>query len=70
MIATITKTKDALPMGKYTPTTVDVYKSSAEFRLVAVGNKNTIIWKNGTTEHVTDAKLDRLQALHTWACDF
>lgn len=70
MQATIIKTRDAQPMGQYQPTALDSAKADAEFRLIAVGRKNTIVWANGRSEYVTDAKLAKLQAAHHWAADF
>ena len=57
-------------MGEYMPTEMDAEKRAADFRLIAVGKKNTIVWRNGTSELVTDRKLARLQAVHVWAVDF
>lgn len=57
-------------MGQYQPTDLDAAKADAEFRLIAVGRKNTIVWANGRSEYVTDAKLAKLQASHHWAADF
>jgi hypothetical protein len=70
MQVTFIKTQDAQPMGEYKPTAVDDAKKNADFRLVAVGTKNTIIWKDGRTELVTRKQLAKLQASHTWAPDF
>jgi hypothetical protein len=70
MNAIARKVKDAQPMGQYQQTTIDAAKASAEFRLTYVGKKHTIVWANGSTEQVTDAKLAKLQAAHTWAADF
>ena len=64
------KTRSAQPMGQYKPTGVDAAKAAAEFRLIAVGSKNTIVWADGRSDYVTDAKLSKLQAAHTWAADF
>ena len=68
--ATCRLVRKAQPMGEYKPTSVDAAKAAAEFRLTAVGKKNTIVWANGRAEQVTDAKLTKLQAAHTWATDF
>ena len=62
--------RKAQPMGEYKPTAIDAAKDAADFRLIAVGKKNTIVWRNGTSELVTDNKLAKLQACHTWATDF
>ena len=71
MQVTVKKVKDAAPMGKYKPTTVDATKSSADFRLVDVsGSKNFIVWKDGRGESVTLRQLQKLQSVHTWAPDF
>ena len=70
MSVTFVKTKDAQPMGEYKPTAIDVLKSNVDFRLTGVGSKNTIVWKDGRTESVTDRKLDKLQRSHSWTADF
>lgn len=67
--ATITKTKSAEAIGTYAPTTIDVAKAAADFRLVQVG-PNYIVWRDGRGERVTERQLTKLQASHTWACDF
>ena len=67
---TFVLTKPAQPMGTYRPTTVDAAKAAADFLVAAVGRRNTIVWANGRTQLVTDASLDKLQAVHTWATDF
>jgi hypothetical protein len=66
---TITKVADAQPMGIYTPTTVDANKASVDFRLIQVSPK-VIIWKDGTTQKVTDRKFETLKQNHTWTTDF
>lgn len=71
MSATITKTKDAQPMGEYVPTLVDARKAAADFRLTACfGSKNAIVWNDGRCETVTNRRLATLQASHAWATDF
>lgn len=46
-------------------------KNTADYRLVDVsGSKNIIIWKDGTMEKVTDAKLERLEKKYIWVTDF
>lgn len=70
MTATCTQTKWAQPAGQYQPTAIDAIKLAADFRLTACDSKNTIVWKDGSYERVTDAKLAKLQAAHTWATDF
>lgn len=67
---TFRKVKDAQPMGEYKPTSVDEAKKAADFRLIAVGTKNDIVWKDGRRESVTRRQLAKLQAAHTWATDF
>lgn len=62
--------RKAQPMGKYKPTSADAAKAAADFRLTAVGKKNTIVWADGRSEQVTDAKLTKLQSAHTWTTDF
>lgn len=61
--------KSAQPMGTYKPTGLDAVKAAAEFLVTAVGKKTSIRWADGRVEHVTDAKLTRLQAAHAWATD-
>ena len=59
------------PMGEYKPTVIDAAKAAADFRLVDVsGPKNRIVWRDGRAEAVTDARLAKLQQVHTWATDF
>ena len=67
----VKKVKDAAPMGEYKQTAIDAAKSSVDFRLVDVsGSKNFIVWKDGRGESVTSRRLQKLQAVHTWAPDF
>lgn len=69
--ATVTKTKSAQPAGVYVPTQIDAQKAAAEFRLTACfGNKNAIVWRDGRIETVSNRRLAKLQAAHTWATDF
>lgn len=69
--ATITLIKKAQPMGEYKPTAIDARKAAADFRIIDVsGRTNTIRWRDGRTEEVTDRKLAKLQDTHTWATDF
>ena len=70
MQVTFIKTRSAQPIGNYKQTGVDTAKISSEFRLTAVGRKNTIVWADGRSEHVTDAKLLKLQEEHRWTTDF
>lgn len=56
--------------GQYKSTGLDADKKAAEFRLTSMGKKNTIVWADGRAEQVTDARLAKLQASHSWACDF
>ena len=60
----------AVPQGIYRPTALDDTKAAADFLVVDVGAKNTIRWKNGVTQKVTDRSLQKLQAAHSWATDF
>lgn len=69
LTATVTKTKDAQPMGTYTPTSVDAQKAAADFRLTSV-SPYYIAWRDGRTERVTKRQLEKLKASHTWATDF
>jgi hypothetical protein len=68
--AVVRKVQDAQPMGNYVATAVDAAKRAVDFRLTDIGSKNTIIWKDGKVEMVTDRTLEKLQAKHTWAPDF
>lgn len=70
MQVTFIKTQDAQPMDQYKTTAIDEAKKNADFRLLDVGSKNTIRWKDGRTERVTSKQLAKLQAEHTWAPDF
>ena len=70
MTATCTLIRTAQPMGQYKETNIDATKAAAAFRLVAVGSKNSIVWSDGRAELVSDSKLAKLQAAHTWATDF
>ena len=68
---TVRHVKQAQQQGPYTPTGIDTAKAAAGFRVVDVsGTKNRIIWSDGRAESVTDARLEKLQALHSWAPDF
>lgn len=70
-MATITRTRDARPMGAGAATDVDAAKAAAGFRLTACpGTRNAITWRDGRQEVVTDARLRKLQAAHSWATDF
>lgn len=64
------KTKDAQPVGEYKPTAIDDLKSTVDFRVVGVGSKNSIAWKDGRMESVTDRQLEKLQKSHSWTTDF
>lgn len=57
-------------MGEYKPTEIDTLKTNVDFRLVSVGSKNTIVWKDGRSERVTDRKLEKLQKSNSWTTDF
>lgn len=70
MNVTITKTKSAQIMGVRKLTGVDEQKKSADFRIIYTGKKHTIQWNSGLVEHVTDRKLEKLQASHSWATDY
>lgn len=69
MKATITKTKDAQPMGPYQATAVDTAKAEADFRITSV-SPYYIAWKDGRVERVTKRQLEKLQASHTFMTDF
>lgn len=70
MVATCIQTKWAQPTGEYRQTAIDAAKKAADFCLTACDSKNTIVWRDGRHERVTDARLAKLQAAHTWATDF
>ena len=70
MQVTLVKTRDAQPMGEYKPTALDARKAAADFLLTDVSCGNSIVWRDGRRETVTNRKLAKLQAAHTWACDF
>lgn len=67
---TIRQVSKSQVMGVYKATALDAAKKSAGFRLIAIGSRNTIVWADGGSEMVTDAKLAKLQAAHTWSADF
>lgn len=67
---TFRKVRSAQPCGEYKPTAVDAAKAAADFRIVAMGKKATIYWRDGRIEHVTEKQLEKLQQGHSWACDF
>ena len=69
-LTTVTQTQWAQPQGVYIKTEIDNAKAAADFRLTARGKKNSIAWRDGRAELVTDRQLEKLQALHSWACDF
>lgn len=63
--------KRAEPMGEYKPTGLDKEKKNADFLVIGfLKSRTTIKWKCGKIEHVTDAKLNKLQAVNTWLTDF
>jgi hypothetical protein len=68
--AIVRKISEAQHTGIYKRTMVDKAKASADFRVTSVGSKNTIAWKNGVVEHVTDRKLSILQSKNSWTVDF
>ena len=70
--AEIIKIPTNLPaLGEYRETAVDRQKAAADFLILDVsGSRNTIRWRDGRIELVTDRQLDRLQARHTSATDF
>lgn len=70
--ATITKTKDAEPMGVYTRTSVDDRKDAADFRLTGfLRSKKEIRWRDGRLEYVTERQFEKLCKLHpNWMTDF
>jgi len=72
MNASFYTTKEANPRGEYKETEIDVQKRNADFRLIDVsGNKNTIVWKSGKRETVSDNELEQLKRQHpNWMTDF
>ena len=69
-IITVTHVKLAQVAGEYRPTAVDVAKGEVDFRLIAVGKKATIAWRDGRIEQVSDERLKQLQTQHSWVTDF
>ena len=79
-IATITKTKEAQPMGAYKPTAIDAAKSAATMLLEQVGpcvvrskvelNGRGVRKLNAGVFQLTDAAWEKAKAEHSWACDF
>ena len=67
--AIFTKVSDDMPMGEYTPTALDAYKASVDFRVMQM-SPIYIRWANGNGEIVTPTKLKKLQKSHSWATDF
>lgn len=67
MFATVTKTRNAQPVGQYVRTSVDDRKDAADFLITSAGY---ICWKDGRVQRVTDSQLKKLQASHIWATDF
>lgn len=67
---TVTHVKLAQVAGEYRPTAIDVAKAEVDFRLVAVGKKTTIAWRDGRIEQVSEERLKQLQAQHSWVTDF
>ena len=80
--ATIEKTKDATPMGIYTPTSVDAQKAAADILLtatesngysvsskVALSGRGIRSYGNGNYS-VTDRALQVLRTKYSVACDF
>ncbi len=51
-------------------TAIDARKAAADFRILDVGKRYSIAWKDGRRERVTCRQLAKLQAAHTWATDF
>ena len=72
MNASFYTTKEANPRGEYKDTEIDVQKRNADFRLIDVsGKKNTIVWKSGKRETVSDNELEQLKRQHpNWMTDF
>lgn len=85
-MATITKTAEAQPLGKYVPTGVDAAKAAADIRIVGYFRKRTEIESrrnfsgvgvklekiiNGIGRYlVTDEALTELRRRYTIATDF
>lgn len=75
-----------IPKGEYQPTSVDEYKATVDFLLLACGNRTTISFNHpvelkenrsirrancgGYVYFVTDKALAQLKQQYTWACDF
>lgn len=71
VIATITKKKELQPTNVYQPTELDARKAAVDFRITShCGSKAEIVWRDGRVEYVTRRRMEKLEALHTWACDF
>jgi len=66
----MTKTQDAQQAGAYKATSIDAAKAAADFRLIDISCGNRIVWSDGRRECVNNRQLSKLQATHTWACDF
>lgn len=66
----MTMTQQAQPKGEYIKTAVDHAKEAADFRILDVTKGAYIAWKDGRRETVSRRTLTKLQANHTWACDF
>ena len=79
---TITKTKEAQPLGEYKSTAVDQQKADASFLLIQVSpniiNSKIKLKGRGITPYsdvtgcyrVTDKALEKLENEHCWATDF
>lgn len=70
-----TKTKDAPPVGVYTPTSLDVVKQNADFRLIAIdGPWYSISWHERHGGHCQTIKgkraFKKLAKQHDWQTDF
>lgn len=63
------KTQSAQKLGEYKPTSLDNLKIEADFRLLQT-SPYMIAWKSGERQKVTENKLRKLQANHSWLADF
>lgn len=69
--ATFKKVKDAPPMGKYKPTSVDKSKKDVDFKLISIDGKYyTIDWKNGERETVSKREFEKLSKQYNYITDF
>lgn len=67
----LTKTQSAQVSGTYQATTLDAKNKNVDFLLTGCNGKiNTLQWKDGRNETVSDSRLARLQINNNWACNF